>query len=130
MEIETIFDSDREEYEYMQEKREQLMKEQIEEMAKVLCKHFGTDKCQDCWNYNMCPASRNAEKFYNAGYRKQSEGEWIVLAEFSDRIICTKCPICGEEYTYKKGQNGEHVKTFYAEYNFCPNCGAKMKGGE
>lgn len=34
MEVETIFDSDREEYEFMQEKKQQPMKEQIEELIR------------------------------------------------------------------------------------------------
>lgn len=101
------------------------MEEHIDEMTKVLVDY--TEK-----NHIMASHAileDYAEQLYNAGYRKQKDGKWIVLAEFSDRSICTECPICGEEYTYKKGQIGEHVKTFYAEYNFCPNCGAHMKGG-
>ncbi len=53
-------------------------------------------------------------------------GEWIVLAEFADKSICTECSICGEEYTYKKGRIGNFVHNCYAKYNYCPNCGAKM----
>jgi hypothetical protein len=101
------------------------MKKQIEEMARLLESTCDETECNHPTNCDLCQATR----LYNAGYRKQSEGEWIVLAEFYDGSICTECPICGEEYTYKKGQIGEHVKTFYAEYNFCPNCGAKMNGG-
>ena len=43
------------------------------------------------------------------GYRKQSEGEWVGLWDF-------ECSECGG----------------YSEYrtDYCPNCGAKMKGGE
>lgn len=54
-------------------------------------------------------------------------GRWVLLAEFSDGSICTECPVCGEEYTYKKGRL-EHIGVEYAKYNYCPNCGAKMDG--
>ena len=103
-----------------------MSKEQIEEMAKVLCKHYGTDKCEDCWNYNMCPASRNAEKLYNAGYRKQSEGEWT---KHLDEWDCeyAKCSCCGAEFY---DSNGDDTITIDMFYKFCPECGARMKGGE
>lgn len=53
-------------------------------------------------------------------------GEWIVLAKFADKSICTECSVCGEEYTYKMGRIGDFVHSCYAKYNYCPNCGAKM----
>ena len=46
------------------------------------------------------------------GYRKQSEGEWI-----KDNNKRT-CSLCGYLY-YSNNDN----------FNYCPNCGAKMKGG-
>ena len=95
-----------------------MSKEQIEEMAKDL------DSCP----YIAEPIGCNkhdgsvkiAEYLYNAGYRRQSEGEWIILPEDdSPWDSVWKCGRCGantttEEPVYK---------------NFCPNCGAKMKGG-
>ena len=59
---------------------------------------------------------------YNAGYRKQSEGEWETIphrprAEMFNAYshICSAC-----KYFYKD------VRPI--GYKFCPNCGAKMKG--
>ena len=63
---------------------------QIEEMARItanaieetVCK-----KCEDCkWNGSgskdaSCTDYVCAEALYNAGYRKQSEGEWISVDE-------------------------------------------------
>lgn len=60
-----------------------------------------------------------------SGYRKQSEGHWMTNhctnggRSSKGRTIIYKtytCDICG----YSNGRR----KT-----NFCPNCGAKMKGG-
>ena len=50
----------------------------------------------------------------NKGYRKQSEGEWKKLYEKAPRYVCTSC---------------NHLFN-NKEYKYCPNCGARMKGGE
>lgn len=66
---------------------------------------------------------------YEKGYADgrlsaQSEGEW---EKHLDEYDCefAKCSHCGEEYY---DANGEDTIDMF--YNFCPNCGAKMKGGE
>ena len=79
--------------------------------------------CDDCPFHTMelglCKEKFLATALYNAGYRKQSEGEWMVKNAF---FAIYKCSICGEENSYKDGH------AFLSD--FCPNCGAKMKGGE
>lgn len=55
-----------------------------------------------------------AKDLYNAGYRKQSEGEWLPTCDNHPLVNKYKCSCCGE-----KNLRG----------NFCPNCGAHMKGG-
>jgi hypothetical protein len=54
------------------------------------------------------------------GYRKQSEGEWIEERSYSHSrrgyIEKITCSLCGKSSGLRK-------------YNYCPNCGAKMKGG-
>jgi hypothetical protein len=78
-------------------------KKQIEEITKVIEEAFLDDYNLGC---DPC-ANTVAEKLYNAGYRKQSEGEWLGLWDF-------ECSVCHEYSEYKT--------------NCCPNCGAKMKG--
>ena len=57
---------------------------QIEEMAELICDNkddrgvCSTDGC--VCNYN-CEYRYSAEALYDAGYRKQSEGEWISVEE-------------------------------------------------
>ena len=130
IDVETIFDSDREEYEFMQDKKDQPMKEQIEENA-----------CKNCIHYQMCVDTfRKAKQdgeillieeeayFANANgcdfyadkriYRKQSEGEWEkrTFIIFDSEKVCYHCSECNT--------------TWDTETNFCPNCGARMSGGK
>ena len=98
---------------------------QIEEMARQNChieyhmKNYKT--CKECYetNYCACRVYEVCRNLYNAGYRKQSEGEWVEKNIF---FAIYKCSICGAENLYKDG----HA----CLSKFCPNCGAKMKGGE
>lgn len=55
-----------------------------------------------------------AEQLYNAGYRKQKEGEWIKHEEsiWEHRYWCSVCNF------YRIGAPTPH----------CQNCGAHMKG--
>jgi hypothetical protein len=56
-----------------------------------------------------------AEALYNAGYRKQKEGEWVYREnEFGNAYYA--CSICDCQTRYKE--------------NYCSSCGAKMKGAD
>lgn len=60
-----------------------------------------------------------AEALYDAGYRKQSVGEWLeiddgVLIGDGKHLECSECGV------WKKDRQRS---------NFCSHCGAKMKGG-
>ena len=95
------------------------MKEQINEMAKHIC-NYCVETCGECdIEGKPCEtAMEEAEALYNAGYRKQKEGEW-ELVEKEDFYKFCKCSTCG------------HAHCFGADYelfHFCPNCGSKMKG--
>lgn len=84
---------------------------QIDGMARLMCKYYADDpnccRCPDCW------VRDEAKVLYEAGYRKQSEGEWIKYPHGSG-IYCSLCK-------HKRRYRDIHDA-------FCPNCGAKMKG--
>ena len=87
---------------------------QIEEMAKVIARRSKAFRNQDV--AFMTTATKTAESLYNAGYRKQKEVGWIVSGMFDDFL---KCSSCGYQQPWQTA----------IEYKYCPNCGAKMKGG-
>lgn len=43
-------------------------------------------------------------------------GRWDVVEGRIENAICSKC--------------GRHFQSYYEEYSYCPNCGAKMDGGD
>jgi hypothetical protein len=89
-EVTTLFDSDRAEYEYMQEQvadqKEQPMKEQIEkqaieEMARKMCRNYmpnGNCAADDDPCGLECVFGYCAERIYCAGYSRQA---WISVDE-------------------------------------------------
>ena len=94
--------------------------EQIEEMAKVIAKV----------QYLGGLEEKVANDLYNAGYRKQSEGEWIDRYNGKYANAIYECSICKEKALWKVGINElGSPKITQSLSPFCPNCGAKMKGG-
>ena len=93
---------------------------QLEEMAEVYNK--ARLKARDTLgSMNEGEEMWYSKAYYEAGYRKQSEGEWIVTkTEYGWN--CAEYPI---EYTCSVCGRIEK----YAE-PYCPNCGARMSGGQ
>ena len=102
-------------------KYDEAAREQIEEMAHELCGM--NSSCEVCRLDKLCLARNSADILYNAGYRKQSEGEWRVQSVGRADCFVFFFKLCSEcNYCYKS--------TSPTGYKYCPNCGAKMKGGE
>ena len=83
------------------------MKEQIEEMAKIIADKAGLSIVQ---------STGIAEILTIEDYCKQIKGEWGF-----DGMSWT-CSECGEYAPISR-------KFRLSKFNYCPNCGAKMKGG-
>lgn len=92
---------------------------QIEEMAEILAGDCGD--CSNCEYDNDVKGCcfKNAERIYNAGYRKERQGEWKPIMQELNCCDTLECSIC--EFVIDISQG---------DYNYCPNCGAKMKGAE
>lgn len=57
------------------------------------------------------------------GLKETKHGEWSLNIDdwFGD---CYKCSACGEEFILNEGNPKDNG------YNYCPNCGADMRGGD
>ena len=97
---------------------------QIEEMALELCRPRNIVKmihhrtCGNC-DTSSCDIYELCVDLYNAGYRKQSEGEWKWISD--DDCICS---VCGKVF-----YSADNADAGTSLWKYCPNCGAKMKGG-
>lgn len=61
------------------------------------------------------------EKGYTAGqFADRPHGEWTYLSGSKGSYMTISCPICGSTF--------DNVAEW--KYHFCPNCGARMKGGD
>ena len=103
-----------------------MSREQIEEIAREMC-HLSAEckTCQICneryyCDDDFCYFQCVAKEIINHGYRKQSEGEWVQQPiPYEDEIVCSVC-----------GANFNILDNCTEKFDFCPHCGAKMKGGE
>lgn len=88
-------------------------REMIEKIADILCE----SKNHNC-NREDCKCIKQATDLYNAGYRKQKQGKWIVT-ERGCVITCSNCK--------------ERVELYYPDGTptgllpYCPYCGSKNK---
>ena len=108
---------------------------QIEDIRKVIgnCVDVVPGVCRST-PCSLC----KAERLYNAGYRKQSEGEWITKHRHRGGFrTVTVTDSFGEKHTGMVDERWECDDLYCsicgkiahdAFLNYCANCGAKMKG--
>lgn len=62
----------------------------------------------------------------------ENKGEWIKIQsgdkDFPESIVCSKCK--NENSHLDFNEHGEPIGKVFVTSKFCPNCGARMKGGE
>ena len=113
-------------------------KKQIEEMAEILRKVCDATPNGKCIR-KLCCVCR-AETVIEAGYRKQSVGEWITKHRHRGGFrTVTVVDSFGEKHTGTVDDRWECDDLYCsvcgkiahdAFLNYCANCGAKMGGGE
>jgi hypothetical protein len=106
---------------------EQIEKQAIEEMANdlMICHvEFGEDD-DIRTDYDATATMLYRDK----GYRKQSEGVWIYNPDGIDwGLGAWQCSLCSCN-NHNLPQDKDTNPLIWAGAKYCPNCGAKMKGG-
>ena len=86
------------------------------EISEIIAKNFKPYDEQ----YDPSDFEWSAHCVQMAGYRKQSEGKWEQqLRPYEDEIVCSVC-----------GANFNVIDNCTEKFNHCPNCGARMSGGQ
>jgi hypothetical protein len=109
--------------------KEKQIKNEKEKIISDICplyKEYGT--CEQC-NADLdiddepCYFECMANAIINNGYGKQNKGEWARFEVNSSKGY-------GQVYYHHKDCEINATQLFPSPYHFCPNCGAKMKGGD
>lgn len=93
-------------------------KKSVEERYCKPCKAEGKDHngcwCRACWVDDMID---EVDCFQPSDVAPVVHGRWKYCG------FLQECQACGEIYSVHGGNSGK-------SWNFCPNCGAKMNGGD
>ena len=85
------------------------------------CPYYDTELCQVAI---MRDALALIKELTEENERLRAEGEWDVVYEYNEyrrrKEAKIACSVCGHKPKYEG---------YLSDMNFCPNCGAKMKGG-
>lgn len=65
---------------------------------------------------SLCDALDMIECFPSADVAPVVHGRWNVVEGKIENAICSNCV--------------RHFQSYYEAYHYCPNCGAKMDGGD
>lgn len=95
--------------------------------------------CKDCLHFEVCEFNDGLKKWCNpdylcphfknkADYVEVKYGKWLKTKEplgWQD-VDCVECSVCHESWVIDDNFDFDDYSEYY---KFCPNCGAKMKGG-
>lgn len=93
-------------------------------------------ECKQCIHHDACDLnsrlSGNTNSLMYDGdcklFKEHSEGEWKQTEEpmgWHD-VDCVECSVCGESWVMNDNLDFDLIVEYW---HYCPNCGAKMKGG-
>lgn len=94
------------------------------------------DYCnRDCYNCELVKTDTEiltALDMAISALSVENKGEWIKIKsgdkDFPESIVCS---VCGGENSYLDfGIGTEPIAKSFVKSKYCPNCGARMKGGE
>ena len=77
---------------------------------------------QTCGDY--AAAFAEIRKLPAADVAPVVHGEWLRVDDDWNSLTTIQCPICSEEWCFETDDDVSLLN-----YKYCPNCGAKMDGG-
>ena len=93
------------------------------------------ETCKGCTMWgggNICHDADQCEKliaaFLNAPAADVAEvvhGEWLRADDDWNSLTTIQCSLCGEEWCFETDDDVSLLN-----YKYCPNCGARMDGGD
>lgn len=69
-----------------------------------------------CCGYIPEMAESELDSFSGANVRPVVYGEWKITSGQIENAVCSCC--------------GTHFQAYYSDYQYCPRCGADMRGGK
>ena len=100
-----------------QDNEKQAIKEMVKDFQNAEHWYFDTSTCN-----SELDRVKTVKNLYAEGYRKQSVGEWVDKPTGAYSRMQSWCSACGKRSGIGGIESNRHKP-------YCPNCGAKMKGG-
>ena len=77
--------------------------------------------------FDMEMLKKRIEQIPAADVAQVVHGKWL---NFYNDFSCAECDRCGTTFEVTDNESDEELwNEFKLSYNYCPNCGAKMDGG-
>ena len=81
-------------------------------------------------NEFRCRMIQSLESIPSADVKENVHGEWIKIQrgdiDFPESIVCNKCHCENSHLDFN--EHDEPIGKIFIKSNFCPNCGADMRG--
>jgi Pyruvate/2-oxoacid:ferredoxin oxidoreductase delta subunit len=108
--------------------REKMPEEYISREAAL--KYIKSEQCRTCSDIGLCGncavlvAVKLLEKVPAADVAEVVHGEWLRADDDWNSLTTIQCSLCSEEWCFETDDDVSLLN-----YKYCPNCGAKMDGG-
>lgn len=101
-----------------------ISREDARRMAEYIERSAAIEVSKHAWAKDLEP-SQYIENLPTADVAPVVHGEWLRSDDDWNSLTTIQCSICGEEWCFETDDDVSLLN-----YKYCPNCGAKMDGGD